>query len=241
MTSVLSSDDQERWGGVGAMAVVCALTAVFALVLPLAQSRGDGSTGVGGQGTAKGRQIQADEECPAPQDQSLSPSGEQNGTTVQAIKDRGYLSVGIDQNSFRWGYRDPNSTSKKAELEGFDIDLAHRIAKEVLGDPDAIRFRAIPTNQRVPAIQHGDVDMVVRTMTITCDRLEEVSFSSPYFETGQQVLAPKNSDITGYDESLADKKICSAAGSTAHQNLEADKKDGHLVASADIDTTRLPG
>ena len=80
-------------------------------------------------------------------------------------------------------------------------------------------------------------DSVPAPETITCDRLEEVSFSSPYFETGQQVLAPKNSDITGYDESLADKKICSAAGSTAHQNLEADKKDGHLVASADIDTT----
>ncbi|MFC4471123.1 glutamate ABC transporter substrate-binding protein [Streptomyces xiangluensis] len=224
------------WGGVGAMAVVLALTAVFALVLPLSQSRGDGSTGAGGQGVARGTQTKA-EECTDPQDQSLAPSGDQNGATVQAIRDRGHLLVGVDQNSYRWGYRDPNSTTKTSELEGFDIDLAHAIAGEILGDRNAIRFRAIPTNERIPAIQDGRVDMVVRTMTISCTRLEEVAFSSPYFETGQQVLAPKASDITGYDESLANKKICTANGSTAWETLDADKKDGKLVASADIKTT----
>lgn len=224
------------WGGVGAMAVVLALTAVFALVLPLSQSRGDGSTGTGGQGVARGAQTKA-EECTNPQDQSLAPSGDQNGETIQKIRERGYLLVGVDQNSYRWGYRDPNSTSKTSELEGFDIDLAHAIAGEILGDRNAIRFRAIPTNERIPAIQNDRVDMVVRTMTISCSRLEEVAFSSPYFETGQQVLAPKTSDITGYDESLANKKICTAEGSTAWETLDADKKADKLVASADIKTT----
>ncbi len=141
------------------------------------------------------------EECEDPEDQSLAPdSGPQDGATVQKIKQDGYLTVGVDQNSYRLGYRDPNSTSKTATLEGFDIDLAHAIADEILGKKDAeVRFKAIPTNERIPAIQGGKVDMVVRTMTINCDRLEDVAFSSPYFETGQQVLAPKKSDITGYD------------------------------------------
>ncbi|TLS43352.1 glutamate ABC transporter substrate-binding protein [Streptomyces montanus] len=226
------------WGGVSAMAVVCALTALFALVLPLTQSPGDSGTGVGGQGVAQGERIRAEAKCTAPEDRSLAPSGDQDGEAVQAIRKRGYLSVGVDQNSFRWGYRDPNSTSEKAELEGFDIDLVHAIADEILGKQDAeVRFHAIPTDQRIPAIKRGDVDMVVRTMTINCDRLKEVAFSSPYFQTGQQVLAPKKSDITGYDGSLANKKICSAKGSTAYENLEADQKNGDLVASADIKTT----
>ncbi|MGI5197990.1 glutamate ABC transporter substrate-binding protein [Streptomyces sp. CA-288835] len=223
------------WGGVGAMAVVLALTAVFALVLPLSQSRGDGSTGTGGQGVAEGTQTKA-EDCPNPQDQSLAPSGE-DGATIQEIRKRGFLRVGVDQNSYRWGYRDPNSDSETSELEGFDIDLAHAIAGEILGDRDKIRFQAIPTNERIPAIQGDRVDMVVRTMTISCTRLDEVAFSSPYFETGQQVLAPKTSGIKGYDVSLANKKICSADGSTAWETLTADKKSGKLVASADIKTT----
>ncbi|MGP4050975.1 glutamate ABC transporter substrate-binding protein [Streptomyces sp. 2A115] len=226
------------WGGVGAMAVVCALAVVFALLLPVAQSREDDSTGVGGQGVAQGEQAKA-EECEKPEAQSLDPaSGDQNGETVQKIKDRGQLIVGVDQNSYRWGYRDPNSTSDTAELEGFDIDLVHAIADQIVGDkPNNVRFQAIPTNERIPAIQGDKVDMVVRTMTINCKRLEEVAFSSPYFKTGQQVLAPKSSDITGYDESLANQRICSATGSTAYEKLEADKKSGELVASADIKTT----
>ncbi len=100
-----------------------------------------------------------------------------------------------------------------------------------------MQFKAIPTNQRIPAIQDGRVDMVVRTMTITCDRLRQVAFSAPYFRTGQQVLAPKSSPITGYDGSLAGKKVCTATGSTAYARLDADRKAGRLPASTDLSTT----
>ncbi|MFD0315041.1 glutamate ABC transporter substrate-binding protein [Streptomyces flavalbus] len=226
------------WGGVGAMAVVCALATLLVLLLPLTQTpaQRDGSTGIGGQGVAEGTQARAEACEDNPQDLSLSPSLAE-GPAIEAIKKRGHLSVGVDQNSYRWGYRDPNNTDTDVQLEGFDIDLARRIAQELLGDPDKIRFKAIPTNQRVPAIQSGQVDMVVRTMTITCSRLEQVDFSAPYFVTGQQVLAPKSSPIKGYDESLADQRICSADGSTAYEKLDADKKSGELPASADISLT----
>jgi polar amino acid transport system substrate-binding protein len=218
------------------MALALVVTAVFALLLPLSSARGDGSTGTGGQGVGQGIQARADT-CTDPQDQSPSPSSDDSGKTITAIKQRGYLSVGVDQNSYRWGYRDPNNTAKSSDLEGFDIDLAHEIAREILGDPNAVRFHAIPTNQRIPAIKSGQVDMVVRTMTITCSRLKDVAFSAPYFLTGQQVLAPKTSGIKGYDNTLAGKRICSAAGSTAYDKLSADKKAGTLTSSADITTT----
>ncbi|MFF5009714.1 glutamate ABC transporter substrate-binding protein [Streptomyces phaeochromogenes] len=223
------------WGGVGAMAVVCALAAVFALLLPVAQSRENGGTDADGQGVAQGSQAKA-EKCPAPQNQSLSPdSGPLDGKTIQRIKTSGHLTVGVDQNSYRFGYRDPNSTGS-AKLEGFDIDLAQAIADEIVGKKENnVHFKAIPTNERIPAIQDGKVDMVVRTMTISCERLEDVAFSSPYFETGQQVLAPKKSDIKGYDDTLANKRICSASGSIALDKLKADL--GSVIPkSADIST-----
>ncbi|WUR82686.1 glutamate ABC transporter substrate-binding protein [Streptomyces phaeochromogenes] len=224
------------WGGVGAMAVVCALAAVFALLLPVSQSRESSGTGVDGQGVARGEQAKA-EDCVDPQDQSLAPdSGPQDGETIQRIKKNGYLTVGVDQNSYRFGYRDPNSTSASAKLEGFDIDLAQAIADEIVGKKENnVHFKAIPTNERIPAIQDGKVDMVVRTMTINCKRLEDVAFSSPYFETGQQVLAPKKSDIKGYDDTLAGKRICSASGSIALEKLQDDL--GKVIPkSADIST-----
>ncbi|GAB1329581.1 glutamate ABC transporter substrate-binding protein [Streptomyces sennicomposti] len=222
------------WGGVGAMAAVCVLALAFVLLLPRTQSHG-AAPAVGGPGAAKGVQARAGDCTDADaQNRSLAPSAA-DGPTVAAIRQRGYLSVGVDQNSYRWGYRNPNNAS--GALEGFDIDLAHRIAQDILGDGDKVQFRAIPTNERVNAIRSGRVDMVVRTMTITCDRLDQVAFSAPYFLTGQQVLAPRTSAITGYDKSLAGKRVCSATGSTAYDHLSAGKKDGTLPASTDITTT----
>lgn len=227
------------WGGVGAMATACALALVFALVLTCTGSQGRGPAKTTGESVSHAERAEADEECTAPEKQTLPPAGA-DGPTIEAIKSRQgekrKLIVGVDQNSYRWGYRDPNS-GVSGKLEGFDIDLVHRIAEEILGDRNAVQFKAIPTDQRIPAIQAGRVDMVVRTMTINCARIQDVAFSAPYFKTGQQVLAPKSSPITGYDKTLAGQEICTAAGSTAYSTLEADKEAGRLPESADIRTT----
>ncbi|MEU7408440.1 MULTISPECIES: glutamate ABC transporter substrate-binding protein [Streptomyces] len=226
------------WGGVAAMAVLCALALAFALLLPCTQRTPDAPRWAG-QRAAAGTQARADgcEDAEAHR-QTPAPSGA-DGPTIDAIKARTgakrKLVVGVDQNSYHWGYRNPNTEG--AQLEGFDIDLAHRIAEDILGDPDAVQFKAIPTSRRIPAIQDGRVDMVVRTMTITCERLRQVAFSAPYFKTGQQVLAPKSSSVTGYNGSLAHKRVCTAAGSTAYAKLDADRKAGRLPASTDISTT----
>ncbi|MCA6096676.1 transporter substrate-binding domain-containing protein, partial [Streptomyces sp. SCA3-4] len=82
--------------------------------------------------------------CAAPE-ASLRPSTA-DGPAVQRIKNRGRLVAGVDQNSYRWGYRDPAT----GELSGFDIDLVRAVAKAVLGDPGKVTFLAIPTNQRIP-------------------------------------------------------------------------------------------
>ncbi|GAA3498142.1 glutamate ABC transporter substrate-binding protein [Streptomyces prasinosporus] len=227
------------WGGVGAMAVACVLALVFALVLTRTGAPADDAAGTAGRPVTHAAPARADEECADPEKQTLTPS-RADGDAIEAIKNRRgekrKLVVGVDQNSYRWGYRDPNS-GESGRLEGFDIDLVHRIAEDILGDPDAVQFKAIPTDQRIPAIQDGRVDMVVRTMTINCARLEDVAFSAPYFRTGQQVLAPKSSPVQGYDGTLANREICTATGSTAHAKLEEDKRAGRLPESADIRTT----
>ncbi|GFH34062.1 glutamate ABC transporter substrate-binding protein [Streptomyces pacificus] len=165
------------------------------------------------------------EDCTSPE-ASLRPSAA-DGPAVEEIRQRGRLIVGIDQNSYRWGYRRADG-----ELEGFDIDLARAIARDLLGDPEKIIFRAVPTNQRIAALDNGTVDLVVRTMTINCARIEQVAFSTAYFRTGQQVLAPRQSPITGFDESLRGRRVCSAEGSTAYDALE---KDAHGALFRDED------
>ncbi|MBC9718066.1 glutamate ABC transporter substrate-binding protein [Streptomyces sp. TRM66268-LWL] len=228
------------------MALACVLTAAFAL-LPLPRVS-DSPSGVGGQGVADARQALAPDAVACDDKEpevSLGPSPDA-GAKIQEInsrtdKPKGKLVVGIDQNSYLWGYRNPNT----GELEGFDIDLATAIAKAIFGTSEDdkgvervnIVFRAVPTNQRIPMIKSGQVDMIVRTMTISCKRKADVAFSTAYFATGQQVLAPETSKITGFDSSLEGKKLCVASGSTAQGALEDNDHgaDEPLVVANQLD------
>ncbi|MEV7089644.1 glutamate ABC transporter substrate-binding protein [Streptomyces sp. NPDC093085] len=195
------------------MAGACVLTASLTL-LPLSHSVSRAPQEAA-QRTATAVPAAADE-CREPE-RSVRASGA-DGPSIEKIKARANrkLVVGVDQNSYRWGYLNPDTK----EPQGFDIDLARAIAKDILGSEDDVIFRAIPTNQRIQALENGTVDLVVRTMTITCDRAEQVAFSTAYFQTGQQVLAPKGSTITGFNRSLAGKRVCTADGSTAYKALE---------------------
>ncbi|WP_368397181.1 glutamate ABC transporter substrate-binding protein [Streptomyces sclerotialus] len=150
--------------------------------------------------------------------ESLRPSSK-DGDAVKRIKKAGVLVVGVDQNSYRWGYRDRDNPRN---LVGFDIDLVKAIAEDILGPDPHIVYRAIPTNQRIAAVRQRKVDMVVRTMTINCERKRQVAFSTAYFTAGQQVLAPKRSSIDAFDDSLRGKKICTAKGSTGEQELDGE-------------------
>ncbi|MFJ4837449.1 glutamate ABC transporter substrate-binding protein [Streptomyces sp. NPDC088746] len=219
------------WGGVTGMAVACAVTASLTL-LPLAH--GEGSLGGlhTGQGATSAVPAMA-EECEDPE--ASLPASSADGPSIEKIRKRGKLIAGVDQNSFRWGYRNPEAES--GTLEGFDIDLVRAIAENILGDRDAVIFRAIPTNQRIAALENDKVDVVVRTMTINCKRAEQVAFSTAYFQAGQQVLAPKKSTITGYDESLKGKRVCTAEGSTAYDALN--EKSFGAVFEDEHDDTEL--
>ncbi|MCK7626814.1 glutamate ABC transporter substrate-binding protein [Streptomyces sp. RS10V-4] len=157
---------------------------------------------------------------------SLRPSAA-DGPAVQRIRRKGQLVVGVDQNTYRWGYRDPGT----GRLEGFDIDLARAIARDILGPDAKVVFQAVPTNQRIPAVRQRTVDMVVRTMTINCARKEQVAFSTAYFQAGQQVLAPKASPVTAFDDSLRGKRVCTAAGSTGEAELSRRSHGARVVTA----------
>jgi polar amino acid transport system substrate-binding protein len=215
------------WAGAGAMAGACAL-ALAAVALPLA-------TGDARQGAGKARADRAaagaahrvsaplaEQDCDPTA--SLRPSGA-DGKAVERIKKRGKLIAGVDQNSFLWGYRDP-ATGK---IVGFDIDLVRAIADEILGDPDKVTYLTVPTDQRIPAIKSGKVDLIVRTMTITCDRLKDVAFSTVYFQAGQQLLVPKTSPIKKFDGELSGKRVCTARGSTGETALHGQRYGARIV------------
>ncbi|GAB3806845.1 glutamate ABC transporter substrate-binding protein [Micromonospora zhanjiangensis] len=138
------------------------------------------------------------------------------GSTMAQIHRRGRLVVGVDQNSYRFGFRDPAT----GELTGFDVDIAREVARAIFGDPTKIQFKATNSASRIPYLRDRTVDIVVQTMTMNCERWQQVAFSTEYFTAGQRILVPRNAKLRGIAD-LGGKKVCSTNGSTSIRNVAA--------------------
>ena len=142
---------------------------------------------------------------------TLPPPGQMpTGSFMRQIQRRGRLIAGVDQNTLLFGYLNPAN----GKIEGFEIDVLRQLANSILGDPNAIEFKAIRTDQRIPFVRDGSVDLVADAVTINCERLQEVAFSSVYYEAKQRVLVPRNSRARGIGD-LGGKRVCATVGSTS--------------------------
>jgi polar amino acid transport system substrate-binding protein len=156
-----------------------------------------------------------------------SPGAMPSGSTMAAIAERGRLIVGVDQNTQPFGFRDPATR----QVEGFDIDIAREIARAIFGDPNRIQLRVVNASQRESALQSGEVDLVVRTYSITCARKESVDFSAVYYYANQKILSAKGSGIDSV-EALAGKPVCAVAGTTSLAKLFALDPRPNLFSAA---------
>jgi polar amino acid transport system substrate-binding protein len=145
-----------------------------------------------------------------------SPGAMPPDSTMAAIFERGRLIVGVDQNTQPFGFRNPATR----QLEGFDIDIAREIARAIFGDPDRIRLRVVNAKERESVLQSGEVDVVVRTYSITCERKKLVDFSAVYYYANQKILSAKGSGLDTA-ESLAGKPVCAVSGTTSLAKLFA--------------------
>ena len=133
---------------------------------------------------------------------------------VASIRARGRLIVGLDIGSNLFSFRDPIS----GEIVGFDVDIAGEVARDIFGNPSQVEYRILSSAERITALQKGEVDAVVKTMTITCERRKQVNFSTVYLDASQRILAPRDSSITKAAD-LSGKRVCVAKGTTSLQRI----------------------
>ena len=140
----------------------------------------------------------------------LGPPAVTSGSFMAKIRKRGYLIAGVDQNAYHLGYLNPFN----GQIQGFDIDMLHAISAAIFGNPNKIRYVAISDNQRLSAVESGEVDIVAYTMTVTCARWRDVDFSTVYFDAHQRVLVLSDSTARSMDD-LGGQKVCATKGSTS--------------------------
>jgi polar amino acid transport system substrate-binding protein len=170
----------------------------------------------------------------APSGDLPAPGSLPAGSTMAKIRERGRLVAGVSADTYLLGSRNPLT----GRIEGFDIDMVKAVAKAVFGDENRYQLRVITAAQRIPALQEGQVDLVARNMTITCERWTQIAFSSEYYRSGQKILVRRGSKATSLAD-LKGQKVCAPRATSSLENLrklapeavpvEADNHTGCLV------------
>jgi polar amino acid transport system substrate-binding protein len=108
---------------------------------------------------------------------------------LSEIRDRGYLTVAVKDNRLPLGFMD-----ETGNLSGFEIDIARRLATELLGDESAVRLVPVSNVDRLNAVLEDRVDIAIAAITLTEPRRRIVSFSDPYYLDGTAFITQR-SDI----------------------------------------------
>jgi polar amino acid transport system substrate-binding protein len=109
--------------------------------------------------------------------------------TMAEIQQRGYLNIAVKDNLRPLGFRDD-----KGNLQGLEIDLAKRLASDLLGKADAVKLQPVANSDRLPVVFNQQVDLAIAGVTATESRSRLVSFSVPYYYDGAAIVT-KNTSI----------------------------------------------
>lgn len=159
------------------------------------------------------------------------------GGRLALVKSRGKLICGV--NDALPGF----SALDKAtgQFSGFDADYCRAVAAAVFGDPKAVEFRPLNTGQRGPALQTGEIDVLIRNTTWTVSRDTTWGLFAPTtFYDGQGMMVPKKLGVKTLKD-LKGATICVQSGTTTELNLTDQMRaagvDFKPVVFADIDPT----
>ncbi len=123
--------------------------------------------------------------CAKPQETATKPEPVDPYASITAIKKAGKIVIGTSS-----GYFPFEMVDKNGKLIGFDIDIGNLIGEKLgvkVEWKDIDNFSGL-----IPALQAGQLDLVMAGMTIRATRALSVNFTIPYFATGQAVLVNKN-------------------------------------------------
>ncbi|MEC0264274.1 glutamate ABC transporter substrate-binding protein [Paenibacillus anseongense] len=146
---------------------------------------------------------------------TAKPAG--GASVLDEIKSRGKLVVGVKYDTKLFGLKNPTG----GEVEGFDVDIAKALAKEILGDEKKIELKEVTSKTRIPMLDNKEIDMIVATMTITDERKKQVEFSDVYFKAGQSLLVKKGSPIKSVADIKKGTKVLAVKGATSVGNIKA--------------------
>lgn len=147
--------------------------------------------------------------------------------SLQKIKDKGQLVLGLDDSFPPMGFRDTDNN-----IVGYDIDLAKEVAERMGVE---LIITPVDWDYKETELNDGNVDCLWNGMSVDDERKEKMNLSEPYMENRQVVVVLADSGINTLAD-LAGKSVILQAGSTAVGALDS-KED---VKSTLKEVTEVP-
>ena len=137
------------------------------------------------------------------------------GTTHDAVKARGFVQCGV--NLGLYGFSAPDD---KGNWTGLDVDVCRAVAAALFANANKVKFTPLSAQQRLPALQSGEVDLLARntTWTLTRDTANGLDFTTPNYFDGQGFMVSRKLGVRSAKE-LNGATICVLPGTTTEQNL----------------------
>jgi polar amino acid transport system substrate-binding protein len=145
--------------------------------------------------------------CVGKKDEPVKDS--QPRTALERIKQAGKIRIGIFSDKAPFGYVDAQGV-----YQGYDVYFAHRIAKDLFGNENAIEFIPVEPANRVEYLQSDKVDIILATFTVTEARSQAVDFALPYMKVALGIVSPDSAPIKDIGE-LTGKELIIIKGTTA--------------------------
>ena len=146
--------------------------------------------------------------------------------TLKKVKETGVITLGIRESSFPLSYLDAEQ-----KPVGYHIDICMRIADAVkaklaLGKLD-IKHQAVTSQNRIPLVVNGTVDLECGSTTNNADRQKQVAFAPTTFVTNVRMAVKKASGIKDLDN-LGGKPVATTTGTTSVQLMRSHEKGKNI-------------
>lgn len=137
--------------------------------------------------------------------------------TLKKIRDTGVISLGIRESSVPFSYYD-----SQQHTIGYSQAIALRIVDEVKKELKlsnlTVKEMPITSQNRIPVLQNGTIDIECGSTTHTKERANQVAFTNSFFQYGVRFLTKKDSDIKDFSD-LAGKTVVTTAGTSEDRLL----------------------
>ncbi len=167
-------------------------------------------------------------------DSSAAPAAGQG--TLDKIKSSGTIVLGHRDSSVPFSYIADQPNQPVGYAHDLQLKVVEAVKKE-LNLPDLkVRYNLVTSQNRIPLVSNGTVDLECGSTTNNLERQKQVDFSNAFFEIGTRLMTANDSGIKGFPD-LKGKTVVTTAGTTSERLLKAyndkDKLGMNIISAKD--------